>query len=371
MAEEAAPIRFGILGCAEVARKVSRAITLSPNATLYAVGSRSLDKATKFAASNGFPPHAKVYGSYEGVIEDPEVDAVYVPLPTSLHVQWAVLAAQKKKHLLLEKPVALNVHDLHKILEACESNGLQYMDATMWMHHPRTTQMFHFLSDPQQFGRLQSVHATSTYAVTPYFLENDIRVKPELDALGALGDTGWYCVRAILWASNYELPKSARALHKPTYNDAGVILACAASLSWEDDKVATFYCSFFTNVSMDIIVMGTKGSLRVHDYIIPNQEKEARFSTSSNSNWVELSLGWAPNPSDHVVYNDLPQEVHMVKEFARLVGAIKYNNSKPEDTWPIISRKTQLVIDAVKTSIDNGLEPVEIKGGINHVIKQP
>ncbi|XLS59920.1 hypothetical protein HN51_009675 [Arachis hypogaea] len=362
MAEEAAPIRFGILGCAEVARKVSRAITLSPNATLYAVGSRSLDKATKFAASNGFPPHAKVYGSYEGVIEDPEVDAVYVPLPTSLHVQWAVLAAQKKKHLLLEKPVALNVHDLHKILEACESNGLQYMDATMWMHHPRTTQMFHFLSDPQQFGRLQSVHATSTYAVTPYFLENDIRVKPELDALGALGDTGWYCVRAILWASNYELPKSATALHKPTYNDAGVILACAASLSWEDDKVATFYCSFFTNVSMDIIVMGTKGSLRVHDYIIPNQEKEARFSTSSNSNWLELSLGWAPNPSDHVVYNDLPQEVHMVKEFARLVGAIKYNNSKPEDTWPIISRKTQLVIDAVKTSIDNGLEPVEIKG---------
>ncbi|XP_020999281.1 uncharacterized oxidoreductase At4g09670 [Arachis duranensis] len=362
MAEEAAPIRFGILGCAEVARKVSRAITLSPNATLYAVGSRSLDKATKFAASNGFPPHAKVYGSYEGVIEDPEVDAVYVPLPTSLHVQWAVLAAQKKKHLLLEKPVALNVHDLHKILEACESNGLQYMDATMWMHHPRTTQMFHFLSDPQQFGRLQSVHATFSYGVSPYFLENDIRVKPELDALGALGDTGWYCVSAILWASNYELPKSATALHKPTYNDAGVILACAASLSWEDDKVATFYCSFLTDMSMDIIVMGTKGSLRVHDYVIPNQEKEAKFSTSSNSNWVELSLGWAPNPSEHVVYNDLPQEVHMVKEFARLVGAIKYNNSKPEDTWPIISRKTQLVIDAVKTSIDNGLEPVEIKG---------
>ncbi|XP_020979751.1 uncharacterized oxidoreductase At4g09670 [Arachis ipaensis] len=312
MAEDAPPIRFGILGCAEVARKVSRAITLSPNTTLYAVGSRSLDKATKFAASNGFPPHAKVYGSYEGVIEDPEVDAVYVPLPTSLHVQWAVLAAQKKKHLLLEKPVALN------------SSG----------------------------GKCPLMVLTGSVP----------GVKPDLDALGALGDTGWYCVRAILWASKYELPKSATALHKPTYNDAGVILACAASLSWEDDKVATFYCSFLTNVSMDIIVMGTKGSLRVHDYIIPNQEKEAKFSTSSNSNWVELSIGWAPNPSDNVFYNDLPQEVHMVKEFARLVGAIKYNNSKPEDTWPVISRKTQLVIDAVKTSIDNGLEPVEIKG---------
>lgn len=157
MTEERKPIRFGILGCAEIARKVSRAINLSPNATLYAIGSRSLEKATNFASSNDFPSHAKVYGSYEAVLDDPDVDAVYVPLPTSLHLRWAVLAAQKKKHLLLEKPVALNVGELDKILEACESNGVQYMDATMWVHHPRTSQMFQFLSDPQQFGRLQSV----------------------------------------------------------------------------------------------------------------------------------------------------------------------------------------------------------------------
>lgn len=97
-----------------------------------------------------------MYGSYDAVLDNPDVDAVYVPLPTSLHLRWAVLAAQKKKHLLLEKPVALNVGELDKILEACESNGVQYMDATNWMHHPRTSQMFQFLSDPQHFGRLQS-----------------------------------------------------------------------------------------------------------------------------------------------------------------------------------------------------------------------
>ncbi|KAK7271004.1 hypothetical protein RJT34_26578 [Clitoria ternatea] len=359
MGEEA--IRFGILGCAEIARKVSRAISLSPNATLYAIGSRSLEKASKFAASNGFPAHAKVYGSYEAVLDDPDVDAVYVPLPTSLHLHWAVLAAQKKKHLLLEKPVALNVSELDQILEACESNGLQYMDATMWMHHPRTHNMFHFLSDPHHFGRLQSVHATASYRVSPYFLENDIRVKPDLDGLGTLGDTGWYCVRAILWAANYELPKTARALDKPTYNEAGVILACGASLSWEDDKVATFYCSFLSDIAMDINAMGTKGSLRVHDYVIPNKEKEATFSTSSNSDFVELSIGWAPNPCVHTTHTDLPQEALMVKEFSSLVGAIKFSNSKAEEKWPTISRKTQLVIDAVKASIDNGLQPVQIK----------
>lgn len=155
------PIRFGILGCAEIARKVSRAITAAQNATLYAVGSRSIDKATAFAKANNFPANAKIYGSYEAVLDDPDVDAVYVPLPTSLHVKWAVLAAQKKKHILLEKPVALNVAEFDKIAEACESNGVQIMDGTMWMHHPRTAKMSGFLSDPNLFGQLRSVCVSS------------------------------------------------------------------------------------------------------------------------------------------------------------------------------------------------------------------
>ena len=151
------PIRFGIVGCAEIARKVSRAIKLAPNATLYAVSSHSLEKASNFATANGFPPNVKVYGSYEAVLDDPDVDAVYMPLPTSLHVRWAVLAAQKKKHLLLEKPVALNVAEFDKIIEACESNGVQFMDCAMWVHHPRTAKMSEFLYDPQRFGQLKLV----------------------------------------------------------------------------------------------------------------------------------------------------------------------------------------------------------------------
>lgn len=151
------PIRFGILGCADIARKVSRAIILAPNAVLYAIGSRSLEKATKFAASNGFPESAKIYGTYDAVLDDANVDAVYIPLPTSLHIKWAVLAAQKKKHILLEKPVALNVGEFDAIVEACELNGVQLMDSTMWMHNPRTAKMKEFLSDPNKFGELKSV----------------------------------------------------------------------------------------------------------------------------------------------------------------------------------------------------------------------
>nr|GEZ70908.1 uncharacterized oxidoreductase At4g09670 [Tanacetum cinerariifolium] len=294
-------IRFGILGC-----------------------SRSLDKATAFALENHFPESAKVYGSYDAVLDDPDVDAVYVPLPTSLHLHWAVLAATKKKHILLEKPVALNVGELDTILEACESNGVQFMDATMWMHHPHT------LCDQQRFGQLKSVHSNFSYIGESDFLKNDIRVNPDLDSLGALGDTG-------------------------------VILSCGASLNWnEGGKVATFYCSFLSNLSMDITALGTKGNFRVHDFVIPFNEKVGAFYAVANSRWAELSLGCVPEPSEFKITTDLPQEALMVQEFARLVEGICNGVAKPEKKWPILSRKTQVVIDAVLTSIKIGFEPVEV-----------
>ncbi|KAL6962584.1 hypothetical protein U1Q18_037541 [Sarracenia purpurea var. burkii] len=151
------PVRFGILGCANIARKVCRAIALSPNSTISAVGSRSSDKASRFARENGLSPAAKIYGGYEAVLDDPDVDAVYVPLPTTLHLRWAVLAAERRKHVLLEKPAALNVAELDRILEACESSGVQFMDATMWVHHPRTAEMKALLSHEQRFGRLKAL----------------------------------------------------------------------------------------------------------------------------------------------------------------------------------------------------------------------
>ncbi|GKB65628.1 uncharacterized oxidoreductase-like protein [Tanacetum coccineum] len=240
---------------------------LSPKTTISTIGSRSLDKATAFALENHFPESAKVYGSYDAVLDDPDVDAVYVPLPTSLHLQWVVLAAEKKKHILLEKPVALNVGELDTILEACESNGVQFMDATMWMHHPRTAKMKDILCDQQRFGQLKSVHSNISYIGENDFLKNDIRVNPDLDSLGALGDT----VRA--------------------------------------------------------------------------------FYAVANSRWAELSLGCVPEPSEFKITTDLNQESLMVQEFARLVEGICNGMAKLEKKWAIISRKTQVVIDAVITSI--------------------
>nr|GMC62464.1 uncharacterized oxidoreductase At4g09670-like [Ipomoea batatas] len=359
MAEEST-IRFGIMGCAEIARKVSRAIHLAPNATLHAVASRSVQKAKQFAVKNGLAETVKIYGSYNELLDDLSVDAVYMPLPTSLHAHWAVSAAEKKKHLLLEKPTALNVDELDKILDACEKNGVQFMDASMWYHHPRTAKMKELLSDSDIFGQVNSIHSSSSYAAPPAFLENDIRVKPDLDALGALGDAGWYCIGSILWAMNQKLPTTVVALPAMEKNSAGVILSCSASLYWGEGTVATFFCSFLAHESMDILVCGSKGSLSVKDFIIPFEETSGSFSFASGSKFLDLHVGWNAQPEEVHVASQLPQEAMMVMEFSGLVNAIKFLGRKPEHKWPNSSRLSQLVLDAVKNSIDLGFQPVHL-----------
>ncbi|RVW26311.1 putative oxidoreductase [Vitis vinifera] len=204
------------------------------------------------------------------------------------------------------------------------------------------------------------VQSCFTYLATSDFHENNIRVKPDLDALGALGDVGWYCIRAILFAVDYELPKSVKALPGTVFNEAGVLTSCGASLLWEDGKVATFNCSFQANLTMNITAIGTKGTLQVQDFVIPVKEDSAAFSAGIESWFNDLVTGWKTMPSEHVVTTDLPQEALMVKEFSGLVADIKRNGSKLEQKWPTLSRKTQLVLDAVKVSIERGLEPVEL-----------
>ncbi|CAA6675131.1 unnamed protein product [Spirodela intermedia] len=329
-AGEEGTVRFGIIGCAMIARKLSRAI--------------------------GWPQRGRrrrrqpLPGELRG---GPLRPARGRRLPSPPHQPppaLGVAAAASGKHLLLEKPAALCAADLDEILAACDAAGVQFMDSTMWMHHPRTAAMRELLSDPVRFGKLRTVNSIFTFVAGPSFLENDIRVKPELDGLGALGDVGWYCIRGILWAVDYELPESVVALRHPVTNAAGVILSCGASLVWKDGQTATFHCSFLANMTIELTAVGSAGTLHAGDFVIPAEERSAAFSFSSCAEFSDLHTSWGPLPSRHVVSSGLPQEAQMVAEFSRL----------PEKKWPDITRKTQLVVDAVKASIERGFEPVVV-----------
>jgi predicted dehydrogenase len=125
-------LRFGVLGTASIARKNVRAIQMSPLCKLVAVASRDLDKAILFAKENRINlEECQLYGSYAELLVDPSVDAVYIPLPTSLHMEWVTKAAIAKKHILIEKPVAVTLAELQQMLQTCADNNVTLIDGIL------------------------------------------------------------------------------------------------------------------------------------------------------------------------------------------------------------------------------------------------
>ncbi|KAH6559103.1 hypothetical protein KP509_1Z028100 [Ceratopteris richardii] len=353
MADEV--VRFGILGCANIARKLSRAILRTPGVYLYAIGSRSLEKAQAFAKDNGFPSDARIYGSYQSVLDDEDVDAVYMPLPTSLHMEWVQKASEKGKHVLLEKPPALSTEEFDKIAAACELKGVQLMDGTMWVHHPRTAKMKELLKRHDLIGNILEVHSSFFVPMkmhNPNFFMDNIRCNAELDALGALGDLGWYCVRAILWVHDYDLPASVIALPGAQFTKGGVITRCSASFVWGDGSVASMHCSFHANMTMSLNVYGTKGTLDVQDFVIPYEESSAHFSVRSFDKREPLDVNTETAQT---------QESLMVQNFATIIKGIKNGTGGLDPSWPTITRKTQQILDAIKLSIEKGYREIQLK----------
>ncbi|MCH8830804.1 MAG: Gfo/Idh/MocA family oxidoreductase, partial [Planctomycetes bacterium] len=187
-------IRWGILGTARIATKVSEAIVNAANAELTAIASRDLARAEKWRSEHGA---LRSYGSYRELIDDPDIDVVYIPLPPSLHAEWTIAAAEWGKHVLCEKPAALNSQEVVEMTAACREHNVQFMDGVMWVHHPRAEEMRQTLRKGN-LGRLRRFTSAFSFhwETIP---EGDLRLSRDLGG-GALLDLGWYCIRATLWA---------------------------------------------------------------------------------------------------------------------------------------------------------------------------
>ena len=209
------------------------------------------------------------------------------------------------------------------------------------------------------------VHSIFNYSAEVAFrikggLGADVRGNPHLDGLGALGDIGWYCARGILWAYDYEMPKAVTAHPGALYNDKGVIVSCGATVVWADGRIATFTTSFNTGHVMKLLVVGVNGSLEADDFVLPAEANSAGFKVVSNTSWKDMLAGWYRTEDAPVVTLEIPQEAHMVREFARLVAGIRDGSGKVEPRWAEISRKTQILLNAVKDSIENGVKTIDV-----------
>src|SRR5690606_5282482 len=181
------PVRWGVIGCASIAmRKVLPAMKQASNCDILAIASRDPAKAAAAAAELDIERH---YGSYESLLADPDVEAVYVPLPNHLHAEWTVKAAEAGKHVLCEKPLALTAAEATTMVDACERAGVSLMEAFMYRLHPQWVRARE-LVESGRIGELCAIEASFAYHNTD---PANIRNIAEMGG-GALMDIGCYPV---------------------------------------------------------------------------------------------------------------------------------------------------------------------------------
>ncbi len=259
-------LRWGILSTARIARTLFvPGVRASSDTEVLAVGSRSLDAARAFADDLKIP---RAYGSYAALVEDPDVDAVYVALPNGLHAEWTLRAAEAGKHVLCEKPLARNAADAERMAEACNSAGVLLMEAFMWRHHPQHARV-RILLDAGTIGEPTFVRASFGYVINPAREAGGLNVR--LDAGlegGSLMDVGCYSVNVARWVFGSEpVGLAAQQRVDATY---GVEVGFGGVLRFADGQLAMVDSSFVHTPVNRYEIAGPEGRLVVERAFRPD-----------------------------------------------------------------------------------------------------
>jgi len=244
-------IHWGVLGAARIAlNQVIPAIQQVAGAELIAIASRDLDKARATAAHFGIP---KAFGSYEALLEAPDIDAVYIPLPNALHAPWTIRAAQAGKHVLCEKPLALNASQVGEMIAACREHGVQLAEAFMYRHHPQIAQALERVR-AGEIGTPRLIRGSFSFELNR---PDDVRWDPALGG-GALLDVGCYPVSAARLMFGAE---PVKALAAATFTPRGVDETLAGVLVFPEERYALMDCSFRLPLRQGLEIVGTAGRI--------------------------------------------------------------------------------------------------------------
>ncbi len=263
-------VRWGVLGTAQIAKVcVIPAILKSKNGVLQAIASRSLVKAQALVEKH----HQGVaYASYAALLEDPEIDAVYIPLPNQLHKEWTIKALGAGKHALVEKPFAMNSGEAEAMAEAAQRHDRRLMEAFMYRFHPRS-QRIKQLVEEGALGKISLIRSAFTFPVKRDG-SNERLFLPEMGG-GSLWDVGCYGVSVARWLLSEE-PTAVSA--QADYSENGVDVNFAGTLRFPSGALAVVECSFTAALQQTFSVIGWDGAIELpHDAFIP-WEKDATFT---------------------------------------------------------------------------------------------
>lgn len=322
-------LKFGILSTAKIADEhLIPAIQQSGTASLEAIASRDLKKAKKMAAKFNAP---QAFGSYDELLASDDIDAVYIPLPTSQHVDWAVKAAQAGKHVLVEKPLALKATDINKLIKARDKAGVVVSEGYMVTYHPQWLKVRDLIKK-NAIGKLRRIESSFSYFNVD---ENNMRNRPELGG-GALPDIGVYPTVCARFATGLE-PKTvtAQVEFDPKFKTDRY-----ANVQLEFDGVdMNFYVSTQMANRQTMVFHGDKGFIELTAPFNSNlyEGDEVRLHNSKH------------NETQVFRYTGLNQYRYQIDAYAKAVAGKKQAYFTLEDS--VLNQK---VIDAIYKSGKSG-----------------
>ena len=269
------PVRWGVMSTARINDAVIRGARKSDRVDVVAVASRDQARADRYARENEYP---RAYGSYQALLEDPDLEAIYISLPNSLHVEWSIRALQAGKHVLCEKPLDRNPAQVERAFDAAEAADRFLMEAFMWRHHPQTLRLKQ-LVDEGAIGELRLVASTFSFRLTRL---EDVRMRPELQG-GSLLDVGCYCVSAArLLAGEPTLVYGEQVL-----SPSGVDVRFAGTMRFPGHVLAHFDCAFDLPARSEVEVVGSEGALVASDPFILGDERALELRRGGAAERVE------------------------------------------------------------------------------------
>jgi len=248
------PVAWGVLGVAKIATaKVIPAMQQGTLSHVAAIASRDAGRAAAAAASLGIP---KSYGSYEALLADPEIEAVYIPLPNHLHVPWAVKAMQAGKHVLCEKPIALTADEARQLITARDHSGREVAEAFMVRHHPQWQRARALVHE----GRIGRVRAIQTFF--SYYNDDPANIRNQADiGGGALYDIGCYALVTARYLFADEPERMVAAIDRDPAT--GIDRLTSGLVEFPGGRHLTFTCSTQASAHQRVTVVGTDGRIEV------------------------------------------------------------------------------------------------------------
>ncbi|MBN1483675.1 MAG: Gfo/Idh/MocA family oxidoreductase [Chloroflexia bacterium] len=248
-AQDKPTLRWGLLSTARINRALIPAIRQSKRSQLLAVASRDRARADSYAREWDIP---RAHGSYQALLDDPEVDVLYIPLPNSMHAEWTVRAAQAGKHVLCEKPLALSTAECDRIIAAAEQAGVVVAEAVMYLYHPLLRLVRQQVHNGA-VGQVQLVRGSFSF---PLEQPANVRWRPDLGG-GSLWDVGSYPVSFIRWIAG----EPQEVFGWQILSDSGVDESFVGLLRYESGTLGSFNCSFRQSVRTRVEISGTEGRL--------------------------------------------------------------------------------------------------------------